>query len=157
MSKKLTVSGIMMAVYVVMTVIFGVFSYGPIQVRFAAGLYTLAAPMPFLIVPLSLATSIANLFGGYGLPDAIGGFVATAAACYGCYLFRNRGLLVPLAIPLFSAPILAAYLHILFNLPILVTFASIFTGQLIAAYTMGLAVLKANDIYNRRNKGEAAG
>jgi len=152
-TRQLALSGILAALYVVLTISFGVFSYGPLQVRFAAGLCTLAAPYPFLILPLGIATGMANIMGGYGLWDVGGGAVATMAACYGCYLLRRWRYLIPLAIPVISAPILAGYLHILFGLPFLWTMLYIAIGQTIAAYTVGLVVLRINDIYNGRNIG----
>jgi len=149
--RQVALAGIVAALYVMITVSFGAFSYGPVQVRFAAGLLTLAGPYPFLILPFGVATAMANVMGGYGLWDIGGGAVASMAASYGCYLLRRWRWLSPLAIPVISAPILAGYLHILFGLPFLWTMLYIGIGQTIAAYTMGLAVLKANDLYNRRN------
>ena len=150
-TKDLALASIISALYIIITISFGAFSYGPIQVRFAAGLCTLAGPYPFLILPLGIATGLANIMGGYGLVDVGGGAVATMAACAGCYLLRRWRWLSPIAIPLLSAPILAGYLHLLFGLPFLWTMLYIGIGQTIAAYTVGLAVLKADDIYNGRN------
>ena len=150
-TKELALAAIVAALYIMITVSFGAFSYGPIQVRFAAGLCTLAGPYPFLILPLGMATGFANLMGGYGVWDVGGGAVATMAASYGCYLLRRWRWLSPLAIPVISAPILAGYLHILFGLPFLWTVLYIGIGQTIAAYTVGVVVLKADDLYNGRN------
>ena len=146
-TKEVAIAGIIAALYVIITISFGAFSYGPIQVRFAAGLCTLASVFPFLILPLGVGTALANLFGGYGLWDIAGGAIATMAASYGCYLLRRWRWVMPLAIPIISAAILAGYLHILFGLPFLVTMIYIAIGQTIAAYTVGLGVLKAADIY----------
>ena len=152
--RGVAISGIVAGMYIALTVFLAPISYGPIQVRFAAGLCTLAGPYPFLILPLGMATGFANLMGGYGAWDVGGGAVATMAACTGCYLLRHWRWLSPIAIPLLSAPILAGYLHILFGLPFLWTMLYIGAGQTVAAYTVGVAVLKANDIYNRRNHGQ---
>jgi len=148
-TKQIAFAGVISALYVVLTVMFAPISYGPIQVRFAAGLCTLASVHPYLILPLGFATALANVMGGYGAWDIGGGAVATMAACTGCYLLRRWKYLVPMAIPVCSAPILAAYLHILFGLPFIWTVLYIAVGQTIAAYTVGLLVLKAHDFYYR--------
>ncbi len=146
-SRQIAFSGVVCALYIMLTVMLAPLSYGPIQVRFAAGLCTLASIHPYLIVPLGMATAIANLAGGYGVWDVGGGALATMAACAGCYLLRRWKYLMPIAIPLFSAPVLAGYLHLLFGLPFIWTALYIAIGQTVAAYTVGLLVLKAHDMY----------
>lgn len=152
-SKNIAISAMVMAAYVVLTVAFAPISYGPVQVRLAAGLYTLAAPMPFVTMPLMIATALANWFGGLGVLDVIFGPLATGAACFGCWLFRYKRWLIPAAIPLFSAPVIAGFLSIILQLPFWVLLIQIAIGQAIAAYTIGLAVIAAHDIYDRRNEG----
>ena len=152
MTRKITYSGMIIAIYVALTVILGAISYGPIQVRFAAGLYVLAALDIWFTLPLAIATGMANYFGGLGAPDIIIGPIASTAACLGCYAFRKHKWLIPAAIPLFSAPILAGYLHLLFGLPFWFMLATIFIGQSIAGYTLGAVVL--NVFYNRGMFGQ---
>jgi uncharacterized membrane protein len=131
-----------MAVYVASTVILGTFAYGPIQVRFAVGMYVLAAKWRGLTVPFALAAGLANYFGGFGFVDVVGGFVVTLATCLVCHAVRRYDALVVATVPLASAPLLATYLHLLFKLPFGLTLLQIGIGQTIAAVTVGYPLLK---------------
>ena len=66
--QKLTVSAMVMALYVVVLYFTQSFSFGAYQIRIATALYALAYLFPFLVLPLGFANFIANfLFGGLGL------------------------------------------------------------------------------------------
>ena len=72
--QKLTVSAMVMALYVVVLYFTQSFSFGAYQIRIATALYALAYLFPFLVLPLGFANFIANfLFGGLGLLDWFGG------------------------------------------------------------------------------------
>lgn len=149
-TKYLARSAMIMAAYVALTLLLHPISYGPIQVRLAAGFNAIAAFSPGLIVPLGLATAIANYYGGLGIIDIMFGPLATAAAAGGCYLLRRMGLpkwVWLIAIPAGSAPVVAAYLSALFQLPFWVTTGYIFVGQTIAAYTVGWVMA---EVWQRR-------
>ena len=90
--RKLAVSGIFIAIYVVVIYFTQSFSYGPVQVRVVDSLYAVCYLYPFLAVPLSIASAIGNIFGGFGLPDFIGGFFAALVACYGMVLVKKHRL-----------------------------------------------------------------
>ena len=84
--KKITISGLVIAIYIVIMYLTQSFAFGQYQIRIATSLYAMAAVHPFLIVPLGLANFLSNtLMGGLGLPDMIGGLIAgiiTASLCY---------------------------------------------------------------------------
>ena len=66
--QKLTLSAMVMALYVVVLYFTQSFSFGAYQIRIATALYALAYLFPFLVLPLGFANFIANfLFGGLGL------------------------------------------------------------------------------------------
>ena len=70
--QKLTVSAMVMALYVVVLYFTQSFSFGAYQIRIATALYALAYLFPFLVLPLGFANFIANfLFGGLGLLDMV--------------------------------------------------------------------------------------
>lgn len=73
-TQKLTISAMVMALYIVALYFTQSFSFGAYQIRIATSMYALSYFCPFLVLPLGLANFIANaLFGGLGLPDMIGG------------------------------------------------------------------------------------
>ncbi len=73
--RKLTTSGIVMALYVIILFMTQSFSFGAYQIRIATSLYALSYLFPFLVIPLGLANFIANMIGGFGIIDMVGGCI----------------------------------------------------------------------------------
>ena len=67
--RKLTTSGIVIALYVVILFMTQSFSFGAYQIRIVTSLYALSYLFPFLVIPLGLANFIANMLGGFGIID----------------------------------------------------------------------------------------
>ena len=63
--RKLTTSGIVIALYVVILFMTQSFSFGAYQIRIVTSLYALSYLFPFLVIPLGLANFIANMLGGF--------------------------------------------------------------------------------------------
>jgi uncharacterized membrane protein len=73
-TQKLTISAMVMAIYIVVLYFTQSFSFGAYQIRIVTALYALSYFCPFLVLPLGLANFIANtLFGGLGILDMVGG------------------------------------------------------------------------------------
>ena len=73
-SRKITISAMVMALYVVILYLTQSFSFGAYQIRIATSIYALSYFCPFLVLPLGIANFIANtLFGGLGILDMVGG------------------------------------------------------------------------------------
>ena len=70
--RKLTTSGIVIALYVVILFMTQSFSFGAYQIRIVTSLYALSYLFPFLVIPLGLANFIANMLGGFGIIDMVG-------------------------------------------------------------------------------------
>ena len=83
-TQKLTVSAIVIAIYVVTMFFTQSFAFGAVQVRIATTLYSLAYLCPFLVLPLGLSNIISNMvLGGLGIFDILGGFIV------GCLLYTS--------------------------------------------------------------------
>ena len=63
--RKLTTSGIVIALYVIILFMTQSFSFGAYQIRIVTSLYALSYLFPFLVIPLGLANFIANMVGGF--------------------------------------------------------------------------------------------
>ena len=92
--QKLTLSAMVIALYVTVLACTQSFSFGAYQIRIATSLYALSYLFPFLVFPLGLANFIANmLFGGLGIIDMIGGClvgILTTALITGIHRFKWR-------------------------------------------------------------------
>ena len=131
--QKLTVSAMVMALYVVVLYFTQSFSFGAYQIRIATALYALAYLFPFLVLPLGFANFIANfLFGGLGLLDWFGGCFVTAIIV----LIRRKGwsrwlMILPIIlVPGLGVP---SYLSYLLHVPYSVLATSLCIGQSVPA------------------------
>lgn len=141
--KKLTISGIVIALYVVIMFFTQSFSFGQYQVRIATSIYAIAAIHPFLILPLGIANFLSNtLMGGLGPLDSIGGFVVGIVTAFSCYLLRKVNLvLIGLPILLFPTLLVPLWLSYLLHLPYGMLVLSIGIGQILPSI-VGVIIVK---------------
>jgi len=128
------------AIYVVLNIIFAPISYGPIQVRIAEALVILPFIDSSAIIGLFLGCILANVYGGLGMIDIIGGSLCTLIAAYLTYKVNNPKL-APLPPVLINAFGVSIYLHLLFDLPYWITVLYIGIGEVIACYILGYPLL----------------
>ena len=130
---KLTLSGIYIAMFIVIMMCTQSFAFGQYQIRIATALYGLSALFPFLIVPAALANVISNtIMGGLGMLDIIGGgivgLLTTSIIAYG----KQKGCgnwLVLLAVTLVPGLLVPTWLAPLLQLPYWVLASSLLVGQ----------------------------
>ena len=117
--RRLTCSGMVIAVYIVAMYLTQNISFGQYQMRIATSLYALAAIHPYLILPLGIANFLSNaIFGGIGPLDMIGGFIAGVLTACGCYLLRKINIcLVSLPILFIPSLLVSIWLSYLLNVP----------------------------------------
>lgn len=135
--QKLTISAMVMAIYIVVLYLTQSFSFGAYQIRIATSIYALSYFCPFLVLPLGLANFIANaLFGGLGIPDMVGGCLVGIAAS-GCVVLIRRFKLpkwciipVIILIPGLGVPI---WLSFCLGIPYTALAVSLCIGQVIPA------------------------
>lgn len=145
-AQKLTISAMVIALYVVILYFTQSFSFGAYQIRIATSLYALSYLFPFLVIPLGLANFIANaLFGGLGILDMVGGclvgMVTTASIVSIRRLRWNRCLI---AVPIVAFPGLCVpiWLSFCLSVPYGPLAVSLCIGQIIPA-VVGAALVKA--------------
>ena len=135
--QTLTVSAMVMALYVVVRYFTQSFSFGAYQIRIATALYALAYLFPFLVLPLGFANFIANfLFGGLGLLDWFGGCFVGIIVTAIIVLIRRKGwsrwlMILPIIlVPGLGVP---SYLSYLLHVPYSVLATSLCIGQSVPA------------------------
>lgn len=135
--QKLTVSAMVMALYVVVLYFTQSFSFGAYQIRIATALYALAYLFPFLVLPLGFANFIANfLFGELGLLDWFGGCFVGIIVTAIIVLIRRKGwsrwlMILPIIlVPGLGVP---SYLSYLLHVPYSVLATSLCIGQSVPA------------------------
>ena len=135
--QKLTVSAMVMALYVVVLYFTQSFSFGAYQIRIATALYALAYLFPLLVLQLGFANFIANfLFGGLGLLDWFGGCFVGIIVTAIIVLIRRKGwsrwlMILPIIlVPGLGVP---SYLSYLLHVPYSVLATSLCIGQSVPA------------------------
>lgn len=144
-TQKLTFSGMLMAIYVVVVYLTQSFSFGAYQIRIATALYALAYPFPFLTVPLALANMLSNFLAStFGLADIIGGFLVGLGTTGTIVLLRKWHCSVWfVALPILLVPGLGVpiYLSYLLNMPYWLLALNLCVGQAIPS-VCGVLLIK---------------
>ncbi len=150
-TQKLTISGAVIAIYVVVMYFTQSFAFGQYQVRIATALYGVAYLFPFLVVPLGLSNLLSNLLmGGLGIFDILGGTVVGMIASGCCALLGKKrithwAVIVPITlVPGLMVPI---WLSMLLGVPYIALASSLLVGQFISGIVGALLVKALSNIW----------
>lgn len=133
-TQKLTLSAMIIALYVVVVYITQSISFGAYQIRMATSLYALSYLFPFLVLPLGLANCLSNVLGGLGVFDIVGGFfvgILTAGANAGIRKLHLHRFLVAVPIILIPGLGVAIWLSCLLGISYPLMALNLIVGQLI--------------------------
>lgn len=143
--EKVVISGLIMAMYVVVMYFTQSFAFGQYQIRIATSLYALAGVFPFLIFPMGVANSLSNiLMGGFGVFDMVGGCIVGIATSFTVYFIRKLKLndwLIVLPIIFIPGLVVPVWLSYLIGVPYKILAASVCIGQIVPA-VLGVLLLK---------------
>ena len=132
------------ALYAVLVVVLGPFSYGPVQVRVADAMVALVPVFGWgAILGHTVGVFIANIFSTAGLIDLLNTVPSFAMAVV-IWKLRNKSVIVGTV--LYSAVLagtVGVMLSYLYDLPLLETYIYLFIGILIAATVIGYPLYKA--------------
>ncbi len=135
-ARYLARAGLIAALYVVLVYAFRPISFGPGQIRVAEALAVLPLFEAAAVPGLFLGCLFANLLGGLGPWDVVGGSLITLLAAY----LTNRssrfaiGIVPPIAL---NALGVSAYLSFLSGIPYSILVGQILFGQTVAVAGLG--------------------
>lgn len=134
---------IIASLYAALTIALAPISYGPVQVRVSEALTVLPYLTPAGIPGLFIGCVVANVYGGLGIYDIVGGSLCTLLAAFLTYLLSRarKPILAPLPPVVVNALGVSLYLHFLFKLPYWLTVAYITLGELAACFVLGYPLL----------------
>ncbi|WDC83767.1 QueT transporter family protein [Caloramator sp. mosi_1] len=141
-------AGLIAALYVVLTLPFASFSYGPIQFRVAEALTIIPLYETAAIPGLFIGCMFANIFGGFGLVDIVFGSLTTLLAAYLTSKAPNMyiGVLPPI---LLNALIIPIWVSKMSYTPYLATVGTIGFGQFLSAGILGVILATAIEILTK--------
>lgn len=141
-TKNISLIGVTAALYIAITHILTPISFGPLQLRFSEILVLLAVISPIYGIGVSMGVFIANLFGPFGLIDAVVGTSSTILAVI--LISKTKNLLISTFWPtitaaLFVGPMLS---HIYEEWPVMSAIMTVGAGQFVVLTCLGYPVLK---------------
>ena len=144
-TRRIVKSGVIAAIYVVLTVALSVLSYGSIQFRVAEALMLLCLFSKDYVVALTLGCFIANIFSTVGVIDAVVGTAATLFAGVCIYLSRNKLNFFTASIfpVLFNAVFVGLELWIVLNAPLVLSMIEVAIGEIVCVTIVGGLLMKA--------------
>lgn len=153
-TQKLTISGAVMAIYIVVMYFTQSFAFGQYQVRIATAIYGVAYLFPFLVVPLGLSNLLSNMvMGGLGFFDIVGGGVVGLLTAGCCALLGKKGITpwsVVAPITLIPALVVSIWLSGLIGVPYVALAGSLLVGQFISGIVGALLVKALGNIWKER-------
>ena len=145
LTKRLTRTAIIAAIYAVVTVAIAPLSYMGVQFRISEILVLLAVFDPLYIGGLTLGCLIANLLGPNGPLDVILGTLATFISVYAIYLtgkivknYRAKLLIASIRPTLFNGLIIGWMLNMLYGFPLVLSMGQVALGELVVITCIGV-------------------
>ncbi len=142
-SIRMILAAVFAAAYAVGVVVLAPISFQLFQVRVADALLPLAMMFGWpAVVGLSIGAFVANIFGGLGPVDMIGGAIANFLATLAAWRVAQRqgrawvfvGVGLEIAV---VTLIVGSYLSYLFGMPIFIGWLGVFLGSLVATGILG--------------------
>lgn len=151
--KDLIINASIAAIYVVLTLLLGNLSYGPVQFRVAEILVLLCFFDKKYIIPLTLGCFISNLMSPYGIYDIAFGTLATVLSLI--TISKSKNLFVASLFPvIFNGVIVAFEISLLSGVftpeVFLFDMFTIMIGEFVCVSIIGVilfTVLKKNDAF----------
>ena len=145
LTKRIVVTGVIAAIYTVLTLILAPISFGPVQFRLSEIMVLLAFVDPLYIIGLTLGCLMSNMLGGFGIMDIVFGSLATFMSCVAMYWTRNTiknikaSLLVASIWPtVFNGVIIGWMLHVTISVPMFITMIQVALGEFVVVTVIGV-------------------
>jgi uncharacterized membrane protein len=150
-TRRIAKSGVIAALYVVLTISLSALSYGSIQFRIAEALMLLCLFSKDYVVALTVGCFVANIFSTVGLVDTVVGTSATLLAGICIYLLKDKlnfftASLFPV---IFNAVFVGLELKFVVGLPLVLSMLEVGAGEVACVTVLGGILLKALS----KNKG----
>ena len=139
--RNLAFAAVVGAAYCALTLFLAPVSFGIAQFRVSEALCILPSFMPVSAWGLWIGCALANLFGGYGLPDIVFGSLATLGAGM-CIAAIAKNQRQPLS---FTRCILVCFMPVLWNAPIVGAVIAYSTGAFWEALPLNMLQLAVEE------------
>lgn len=145
LTKRITRTAIIAAIYVATTLAIAPFAYGSIQFRISEILVLLALFDPLYISGLTLGCLIANMLGPNGLLDIIFGTLATFISLIAIYFtgkiiknYKLKLILSSIWPTIINGLIIGWMLNKLYKLPLILSMGEVAIGEFVVVTIIGV-------------------
>ena len=146
-TRKIALGSVIAALYAIGVIVLAPISFLLFQVRVADALIPLSIVfgMP-VVLGVTLGNIIANIYGGLGHIDIIGGSIANFLAAYvgwkiGSRNFVGSQFVATVAQNIVVSSVVGSYLAMLFDVPLEVGFLGVLLGSVISMNIIGYALI----------------
>ncbi len=146
--KDLIKQSLIAAIYVVLVFVFMELSFKEIQFRIAEILLILLLFDKKSILGLTLGVFIANLFSPMLLFDITFGVIASIISFFLILVFKKRPYIALIFPAIVNGLVIGIGLTIIFKVSYLITFITVFLGELAVVYIIGLPLYYLLKRYN---------
>ncbi|MDR2649689.1 MAG: QueT transporter family protein [Clostridiales bacterium] len=140
LTKRIAISGVIAALYVVLTLGLAPISFEAVQFRISEILNLMAFIDPLYGAGVILGCFIANSFSPFGLPDIIFGTLATAVAIFA--ITRTKSLFIASLWPMFANVIVAIELTYILHTPIWYNIITVWIGEFVVVTCVGYPLFR---------------
>ena len=148
-NRKITIIGLIAALYAVVTLSLGTFSYGQLQFRISEVLMFLPLFGKEYIIALTIGCFLANVVGPFGVPDIIFGTLATLISAILVYytpkIIKNDKYMLFIASlwpTVINALIVGWELYKFFGMPFMLSAIQVAFGEFVVITIIGLPLFK---------------
>lgn len=140
--RTLATAGLVAALYTALVWAFAPISFGQIQFRIAEALTLLPVLSPASVPGLFIGCLLSNLITGQPWQDVVFGSLATGLAAILTRRFRNTLWLAALMPVVINAAVIGLMLHLVYGLPLYISFLTVGAGQAVVCYALGVPMVK---------------
>lgn len=141
-ATDVSLMAIFAALYAMGVILWIPISFEIFQVRIIDCLIPLAVVFGWPVIGgVTFGNVVANVFGGLGVIDIIGGTVANLVASTAAYFLRKRPFLATWASNISITLIVGSYLAIIFGVPVEIGLLGIFLGSVVAINGLGYILI----------------
>jgi len=148
-ARKIALVSLIAALYAIGVILLAPISFLLFQVRVADALIPLSIVfgMP-VVLGVTFGNIVANIYGGLGIIDVIGGSVANFLAAYvgwkiGSRNFVGSKFVATVAQNIIVSSMVGSYLAVLFNVPLELGFLGVLLGSIISMNVLGYILVLA--------------
>jgi len=141
-SMNISLTAVFASLYAVSVIVLAPISFGPIQIRIADALIPLSIIYGYpVVIGVTLGNVIANIYGGFGFIDIVGGTLANLLASYSAFKLRRHTILACISAALIIGIIVGTYLGYILSIPSEFTIISITFSSLISITIIGYTLV----------------